>query len=250
MINPLSCFLRLYDEVLGVPSLGNLFFLVIGLILGWWVYVPIHELLHAAGCLMGGGSVTRLEIGTIYGGNLLSHLFSFVVGGSEYAGRLSGFDTGHSDLTYAFTVYFPFLASLAGFSALKWAAARKSRLLFFFFIPLTGAPLTSISGDFFELGSLLLFQFWQGPNGFNRLLISDDLVRLLGAIHSGSLAVPVDASTGPFIVFALLFGICMAWATLKLSEMLSTLKEGMIKNGEFYVQKSADGNSKKDIPVI
>ena len=34
----------------------------IGLALGWWLYVPLHELLHAAACLAFGGEVTRLEI--------------------------------------------------------------------------------------------------------------------------------------------------------------------------------------------
>jgi len=33
----------------------------------WWIYLPVHELLHALGCVAGGGSVTRLEIDAIYG---------------------------------------------------------------------------------------------------------------------------------------------------------------------------------------
>jgi hypothetical protein len=223
--------MRLYAEALsGSSGAWNLFLLVVGLALGWWVYVPVHELLHAAGCLVGGGSVTRLEIQAVYGGHLLSHIFPFVVMGSDYAGRLSGFGTGHSDLTYALTVYFPFSVSLVSFSALEWAARRKSSLLFGFFLPLIGAPLTSISGDFLELGSLLLFQLWPGPDALYRHLISDDLFRLLKEIQSGSHDVPADASTVLFLSLALLLGALMTWGTLKLSEMLGRFSAGLGKN--------------------
>src|SRR5258705_6478487 len=75
----------------------------LGLALGWWVYVPLHELLHAAACLVFGGSVTRLEIDGMYGGGLLARMLPFVVSGSQYAGRLSGFDTHGSDAIYLAT---------------------------------------------------------------------------------------------------------------------------------------------------
>ena len=64
-----------------------------GLAVGWWVYVPIHELGHVAGCLVTGGAVDRLDIDPLYGAALLERVFPFVHSGSEYAGRLSGFDT-------------------------------------------------------------------------------------------------------------------------------------------------------------
>jgi hypothetical protein len=31
-------------------------------LLAWWIYVPVHELLHALGCAAAGGSVGRLWI--------------------------------------------------------------------------------------------------------------------------------------------------------------------------------------------
>src|SRR5262249_2715862 len=71
-----------------------------GMLAGWWIYVPVHELLHAAGCRLTGGGVTRLEIGAVYGGALLSRVLPFVVAGGEDAGRLSGFDTHRSDRIY------------------------------------------------------------------------------------------------------------------------------------------------------
>jgi len=67
----------------------GLAFALLGLAVGWWIYVPIHELLHAAACLLAGGEVTRLEIAPQYGGALLARIFPFVVSGGEYAGRLS-----------------------------------------------------------------------------------------------------------------------------------------------------------------
>ena len=57
------------DRVLdaGVPALVKVF---VGLTLGWFLYVPIHELLHAAACVLTGGAVSRLEIAPMYGGAL------------------------------------------------------------------------------------------------------------------------------------------------------------------------------------
>ncbi|MEO7793137.1 MAG: hypothetical protein ABIV06_00065, partial [Thermoanaerobaculia bacterium] len=52
-----------------------------GLIAGWWVYVPAHELLHALGCWAAGGEVSRLEIDPVYGARFLAKLFPFVAPG-------------------------------------------------------------------------------------------------------------------------------------------------------------------------
>src|SRR5258708_7146966 len=71
-----------------------------GLLAGGWVYVPAHELLHAAACRLAGGEVRRLEIAPLYGGTALARLLPFVAAGGDYAGRLSGFDTRGSDLVY------------------------------------------------------------------------------------------------------------------------------------------------------
>ncbi|MFQ5414746.1 MAG: hypothetical protein ACE5E6_09845, partial [Phycisphaerae bacterium] len=34
--------------------------IMVSLVVTWWVYVPIHELLHVLGCVATGGSVTQL----------------------------------------------------------------------------------------------------------------------------------------------------------------------------------------------
>src|ERR1051325_6446569 len=104
---PVADLLRGQQRVLRRGS--DLAWLLGGLLAGWWVYVPIHELLHAAGCLAAGGAVSRLEIDTIYGGALLARVFPWVVAGSDYAGRLSGFDTRGSDAIYLVTDLLPFV---------------------------------------------------------------------------------------------------------------------------------------------
>ena len=49
--------------------------LAVSLVVSWYVYVPIHELLHALGCMATGGTVTTLEVQTQYGGAVLARLF-------------------------------------------------------------------------------------------------------------------------------------------------------------------------------
>ena len=66
--------------------------LLVAAVATWWVYVPIHELLHVAGCLLTGGTVSELQVAPIYGGAWLARVFPFVVSGGDYAGRLSGFE--------------------------------------------------------------------------------------------------------------------------------------------------------------
>ena len=92
-------------------GLRSLLLVAAGLVVGWWVYVPLHELLHAFGCLAAGGEVSRLEIAPVYGGGWLSKLFPFVVPGGPYAGRLSGFDSHGSDWIYLATDLAPFARS-------------------------------------------------------------------------------------------------------------------------------------------
>jgi len=124
--------------------------------LAWFVYVPIHELLHVAGCVLTGGDVYQLEIKPWYGGTLLARFFPWVVSGSDYAGRLSGFDTKGSDLTYLATDFSPFLLTvLFGVLLLKLCARRPHPILFPIAVVLALAPFYNIPGDYFEMGSIL-----------------------------------------------------------------------------------------------
>jgi hypothetical protein len=136
----------------GLRSLGAV---LGGTLAGWWVYVPLHELLHAAACAAAGGRVSRLEIDGLYGGWLLARLFPFVVAGSEYAGRLSGFDTRGSDWIYLATDLGPFVLTLfPGVWWLRRAAAARNALLFGGALPFALAPFLSLTGDAYEIGSI------------------------------------------------------------------------------------------------
>ncbi len=129
----------------------------LGLVAGWWAYVPVHEILHAAACVAAGGAVERLEIAPEYGGALLGSFLPFVVSGGEYAGRLSGFDTRGSDLVYLATDLGPFLLTLfPGVWLLRWAASRGRGFLFGLALPLALAPFLSLTGDAYEIGSILV----------------------------------------------------------------------------------------------
>lgn len=196
--------------------------LFLGLAVGWVVYVPIHELLHAAGCVLSGGEVHELQIRAIYGGELLARFFPFVTPGGEMAGRLSGFDTGGSELCYALTVLMPFLPGLLGFTFLALAARWGGALLYGAAMPWAAAPLVALPGDMYELGSLALYQFWP----VDRKLVGDDLIGLIGERFSLS-----PEPTSIFIVAAAALGVCLALFLLYLSALISTSFVPVIETG-------------------
>lgn len=157
-----------------------------GLLAGWWVYVPAHELLHAAACRAAGGEVRRLEIAPLYGGAVLARVLPFVAAGGEYAGRLSGFDTHGSDLVYLATDLGPFLLTLVpGVWWLRRAARARRPFAFGASLPVALAPLLSLTGDAYEIGSIVVTRLppWTGPVP-RQLLRGDDLGARLSAIAS------------------------------------------------------------------
>lgn len=164
----------------------------IGLLVGWWIYVPLHELLHAAGCVVGGGTVSRLEIDPIYGGGLLARFLPFVFAGGHYAGRLSGFDTHGSDLVYLGTDLAPFfLTFFPGVWLMRWAARRRRALLFGAALPFALAPFLSLTGDAYEMGSILVTRLpsWSGA-AWVKELRGDDLLIIASRVlsHPSSIA--------------------------------------------------------------
>jgi hypothetical protein len=186
------------------------------MIASYWVYVPVHELLHAAGCVGTGGTVTALQIQARYGGALLAKVFPFVTTGGDYAGRLTGFDTHHSDLGYAATIFCPYLLTLMVGPLLRAAARRKNVIAFAACLPAFWAPVTSITGDYFELGSLLLCRLWPGSRDAHRELISDDLFRLLGEIGQRG----GTDGVYPFVAASLLLSIVLACGTVALADRI------------------------------
>ncbi len=181
-----------------------------GLLAGWWMYVPVHELLHAVGCMVAGGRVTRLELAPAYGGTLLQRVVPWVVAGGEYAGRLSGFDTHGSDAVYVATDLSPFLLTLLpGVWALRRAARRSRPFVMGWSLPFALAPFLSLTGDAYEIGSIVVTRL-PGWRHHADLLRGDDLfkvaVRLAGA--------PAIAWAG--LAAAALVGIAWAFLTYRL----------------------------------
>ncbi|MFL6231500.1 MAG: hypothetical protein ACJ76N_00030 [Thermoanaerobaculia bacterium] len=191
----------------------------LGLLAGWWIYVPVHELSHAAACRATGGEVTRLEIDRIYGGALLARALPFVVPASQYAGRLSGFDTRGSDLIYLATDLGPFLLTLfPGVWALRRAAAAGKAALFGAALPFALAPFLSLGGDAYEIGSILATRLppWTAPAA-RSLLRGDDLGKKIGALAAipgapwgGALLAVLLGALWAFLTYGLGSGIARA----------------------------------------
>ncbi len=202
------------DAVL-LQGLRSLLLVGAGLVAGWWIYVPAHELLHAFGCWAAGGVVSRLEIDPLYGASWLAKLFPFVVPGGTYAGRLSGFDTRGSDWIYLATDLAPFLLGLfPGFWWLRRAARCARPVVFGAALPAAFAPLLSLSGDAYEIASLAVVHLppWSG----RRMLVGDDLGAKVAEV-SGS------AETGMLagVAVAALLGVLWALAWMFLSRRLA-----------------------------
>ncbi|MDT8408278.1 MAG: hypothetical protein RQ741_01635 [Wenzhouxiangellaceae bacterium] len=191
----------LYDFLGRLPGPASLVWLMLGLLAGWWLYVPVHEMLHVAGCLLAGGEVSRLELAPLYGGDLLAGWLPFVVSGSDYAGQLIGFDTRGSDWIYQSCVLMPYILTIfPGFWFLQRLlhavepVSRARAIAVGGSMPVVAAPLISLTGDYYESGSilasgLLAARLERDPD----LWRSDDLFRAIaqsdGAIGMGDAAI-------------------------------------------------------------
>jgi len=196
----------------------NLLLLLASVVASWWIYVPVHELLHAAGCAASGGEVRSLTISASYGGGILSRWLPWVHAGGEYAGRLTDFSTGRSDLRYLATDAAPYLLTvLLGVPLLRLASRRGSPLMAGAALVLALAPFLSVTGDYYEMGSILVTRAAspfdsppepsETPGGVMGLR-SDDLPALLGRLLGGGLppvADPPGGATGAIGVIAMAF---------------------------------------------
>ena len=197
--------------------------------LSWFVYVPLHELAHAWGCLLGGGSVSRLDIDPIYGAAMLQRFFPFVSVGSAYAGQLSGFDTRGSDATYLLTDFLPFVGTILLGVPLLRAAARPGwsssaqAALFGAALPIAFAPFVSLTGDYYEMGSILVsgVAAWIRPGFAAARWRSDDLFKLAGELFGSAGAGDAGDALGLLLSFVLggllailTYALGSAWARL------------------------------------
>jgi hypothetical protein len=195
---------------------------VLSLLLAWWLYVPIHELAHAWGCLLTGGRVTRLEIAEIYGAAWLARVFPYVTVGSEYAGRLSGFDTRSSDLIYLATCALPFVLTVfVGVPLLRAVPRARGRwrgVALGAALPAAFAPFVSLPGDYYEMGSILVTRAVAAfvPGFPIERWRSDDVVKLVGTLMPEARASDVVG-----VAASLLVGVVLAFATYWAGVMVS-----------------------------
>jgi hypothetical protein len=225
---PFTDFLHAYDRGIGRQGLWAMVWVALACGLTWWAYVPIHELLHAWGCQLAGGKVTRLDIAEGYGGSLLQQIFPYVRVGSDYAGQLSGFDTHGSDWIYAVTVFFPYLLTLlVGVPLILRVRARRhpstgALLTLGAALPLAWAPFLSITGDYYELGSIIISRLaellfaantdaWRG----------DDLFRIAGPLFTSDIKLRGADAVGVSLSLAL--GLLLAFLTYALGRRFARI---------------------------
>jgi hypothetical protein len=203
------------------PGLRPVRFLLL-CVAAWFVYTPIHELLHVAGCVLTGGAVRELQLSARYGGHLLARVFDFVRVEGDYAGRLTGFDTGGSDLCYLATTFAPYvLTPLVGFPLLALGIRRRALLPTAVGLIVGAAPLVGLFGDYYELGSILVTRAARPlSGGFDpTVLRSDDLFRLIGELardpaRHGAVGLPGALRAGALVTVSQIAGALLALYTM------------------------------------
>ncbi len=191
LLAPFDDYLAALNASLRRRTASAVALIVVGVVVSWWIYVPIHELLHAWGCMAAGGSVTRLEIAPIYGAAWLQQFFPYISVGSEYAGQLTGFDTHGSDLIYLITDATPFVLTIFfGVPLLRWSGHSARRhvvrcLTFGVALPVAFAPFISLTGDYYEMGSIIVSRLagaWQSHTSALRWR-GDDLFKVIRSLR-------------------------------------------------------------------
>jgi len=204
--------------------------LIISFLISWWVYVPLHELGHALGCILGGGTVSELEISPMYGAAFLKEIFPFVSVGSEYAGQLTGFDTRGSDLIYLLTDFFPYLLTIfIGVPLLRSASRSKpfwASVKLGLGLPIAFAPFISFSGDYYEMGSIIISKIANliSPAIQITRWRSDDIFKVAGELFfNGN---PYETADVVGVTISFLLGIVLIYVTYMLGVLWSRLLLG------------------------
>ncbi len=192
--------------------------------LTWWIYVQVHEPLHVAGCVGSGGRVSELQIKPVYGGTLLARVFPFVVSGGDYAGRLTGFDTKGSDLIYLATDFTPFMLSVfIGVPLLNRSLRKYAPAVFGAAVVLGLAPILNLTGDYYEMGSIvtsraLMLVSGSGSSAVADAIRSDDIFRLMEELWTRRQELQLDTPGSLVVAYLLSFvslvaGLFLALAT-------------------------------------
>jgi hypothetical protein len=203
--------------------IGLLIALMVSFLVAWFVYVPVHELLHVAGCTLSGGTISEVVLDPKYGAHFLSKIFPFITPQtSGYAGRVSGFDPG-SDMGYLITVFSPYIFTIfPGVWLLRYSARTKKMWVSGIGMIVGLAPFISLTGDYFEIGTIIATKFWNTVfQGHPALSIdaywslrSDDLFRLISDISSSPhLYGLADFSNLVLVMTVMLSGFCLALLT-------------------------------------
>lgn len=223
-------FRALLDFLGRLPGPASMGWLLAGLLAGWWLYVPVHELLHVAGCVVAGGSVTRLEIDPLYGAHLLARVFDFIHPASDYAGQLTGFDTGGSDFTYLSCVLMPYAITVfPGYWLWRYCMAsgsipRPGRILAVgALLPVAVAPLMSVPGDYYEAGSILISRMLAPVLGVDmERWRHDDVFRLIGERRGSGEALVDTLGIGASLALALILALATIWLASVLASRLAS----------------------------
>lgn len=235
-----------YDDVMngmarivsGSTPSGAMLPMVVTMLVTWFLYVPVHELLHVYGCKWAGGTVSELNIQWYYFGNQLADVFDFVVVGGDYAGRLSGFDTHGNDWIYLATDFGPFtLTVLFGVSMLRLCARYRHPWLFGPSIVLGMAPFYNIQGDYYEMASIMITRaltFLSGGGNPPRFegLRSDDIFTLFPDIvlHPSAIGLEESFRSVVFSLFTasagVVLAVLLAFATYWLGGIIATVVVG------------------------
>ncbi len=217
-----------FKELYGPRKALALF--VLPFIAFWFIYVPVHEFLHVAGCWAAGGTVTELQIDPMYGGKIFEKFVPFVVAGGDYAGRLSGFDPG-SDLGYLLTDFGPFFLSLLGVPWLLFAMKRKSLIMLGPALILAVAPFLNLLGDYHEMGFIIstdISKLFVNSETFDSLIemrkISDDFIKLVSNVTTYKAFENLGiAGIAPVLILSSFFAVVLAGWTYRLSDYIAFL---------------------------
>jgi len=215
MLKPLALHgLAALEAILDRGGMRSLMLALLGVVVFWHLYTPVHELLHVAACWMTGGEVRELALKPQYGGVLLSRVFPFITPESEYGGQLTDFSVPN-DAAYIVVDLLPYVLSLFGAALIEYCRRRRLAFLFGLGLILTFVPLASIPGDYYEAVSLLTTRLGAilRPDLGARALVSDDVFRSIGELREAG---ALDAAIAAVVGLTLAGAVYLALLTLAL----------------------------------
>ena len=197
-----------------------LIIVMVSIVVTWFLYVPIHELLHVAGCVFTGGTVSELVMGREYGADFLKEIFPFITPATtKYAGRVTGFEP-NGDIGYLICVFAPFILTLfPGVWCLKQAYKKKIYWMMGPGVVMGLASFYNLTGDYFEMGTILSTRLINsllggGPaDNFASfwLLRSDDIFRLFSEISEAPEMYGIGTVNGTLVTsLAIAIGLFLA----------------------------------------